>query len=110
MIDPAGTRDQGRLYLGGADPHTPLAAPLYADLSGLPPMLIHVGDAEVLLDDSTRLAARAKAAGVDVTLEVWPDMIHVWQFFAAILPEGQQAIDRIGRFVRERTPEPVRHM
>ncbi len=72
-------------------------------------MLIHVGDAEVLLDDSTRLAERAKAAGVDVTLEVWPEMIHVWQFFAAILPEGQQAIDRIGAFVRERTPEPVRH-
>ena len=109
MIDPEGGLEQARLYLGGADPRTPLAAPLYADLSGLPPMLIHVGDAEVLLDDSTRLAARAKAAGVDVTLEVWPDMIHVWQFFAAVLPEGQQAIDRIGAFVRERTPEAIRH-
>ena len=88
-------------YLGGADPRTPLAAPLYADLKGLPPLLIHVGTAETLLDDSTRLAERAKAAGVDVTLEPWDDMIHVWQFMASMLPEGQQAIDRIGGFVRE---------
>jgi monoterpene epsilon-lactone hydrolase len=103
MIDPEEGLSQARLYLGDADPRTPLAAPLYADLSSLPPMLIHVGDAEVLLDDSTRLAERARAAGVDVTLEVWDHMIHVWHFFAAILPEGQQAIDRIGAFVRERT-------
>ncbi len=103
MIDGAHLADGAQLYLGDADPRTPLAAPLYADLSGLPPMLIHVGDAEVLLDDSTRLAERATAAGVDVTLEVWDHMIHVWQFFAAILPEGQQAIDRIGAWVRERT-------
>jgi len=59
--------------------------------------------AEVVLDDSTRLAERAKSAGVDVTLEVWADMIHVFQFFASILPEGQQAIDRIGEFVRQHT-------
>jgi acetyl esterase/lipase len=88
-------------YLNGADPRTPLAAPLYADLTGLPPLLIQVGTAEVLLDDSTRLAERARSAGVDVTLEPWDDMIHVWQSVAAILPEGQQAIDRIGEFVRE---------
>ncbi len=88
-------------YLGGADPRTPLAAPLYADLTGLPPLLIHVGEAETLLDDSTRLAERAKAAGVDVTLEVWDDMIHVWHYMAAILPEGQQAIHRVGEFIRE---------
>ncbi|HXK06913.1 MAG TPA: alpha/beta hydrolase, partial [Verrucomicrobiae bacterium] len=74
-------------------------SPLYADLTGLPPLLIHVGDAEILLDDSTRIAERAKAAGVDVTLEVWPEMVHVWHVFAKILPEGQQAIDRIGEFV-----------
>ncbi len=91
----------GQAYLGSADPHTPLAAPLYADLHGLPPLLIHAGGAEMLLDDSTRLAEKAKAAGVDVTLDVWPDMIHVWHAFAAMLPEGQQAIDRIGEFVRQ---------
>ncbi|HVM95273.1 MAG TPA: alpha/beta hydrolase [Candidatus Acidoferrales bacterium] len=90
------------MYLGGKDPRTPLASPLYADLSGLPPLLIQVGTAETLLDDSLRLAERAKKAGVDVTLESCEDMIHVFQAFAAMLPEGQQAIDRIGEFVRQR--------
>src|SRR5437867_1280537 len=89
-------------YLGDADPTAPLASPIYADLSGLPPLLIQVGECEVLLDDSQRLAERAEAAGVDVTLEVWPEMIHVWHFFAAMLPEGQQAIDRIGEWVQQR--------
>jgi acetyl esterase/lipase len=88
-------------YLGGKDPRSPLAAPIYADLKGLPPLLIQVGEAETLYDDSTRLAARAKAAGVKVTLEPWPEMIHVWQMFAAFLPEGQQAIDDIGKYLRE---------
>jgi acetyl esterase/lipase len=90
-------------YLGSRDPRTALAAPLYADLQGLPPLLIQVGTAEVLLDDATRIAERARAAGVEVSLEVWDDMIHVWQLFAPILPEGQQAIERIGAFVRART-------
>ncbi len=94
-------------YLHGADPRSPLATPLYAGLSGLPPLLIHVGDHEALLDDSTRLAERAKAAGVDVTLEVWDEMIHVWHLFAAILPEGQQAIDRIGEWVRDKIGSPA---
>ena len=75
-------------------------APLYADLSGLPPLLIQVGSSEVLLGDSTRFAARAREAGVSVTLEVWDDMIHGWQLFAAMLPEGLQSIDRIGAFIR----------
>ena len=57
----------------------------------------------MLFDDSTRLAERARAAGVDVVLEPWQDMIHMWQLFAAMLPEGQQAIDRIGEFIRQRT-------
>jgi acetyl esterase/lipase len=94
-------------YVGDADPREPLASPIYADLSGLPPMLIQVGENEVLLDDSTRLAERAEAARVDVTLEVWPEMIHVWHFFAELLPEGQQAIDRIGEYLRERVGAPV---
>lgn len=89
-------------YLDGQDPRLPLASPVYADLSGLPPLLIHVGTAEVLYDDSTRLAERARQAGVDVTLEPWEDMIHVWHAFAPILPEGQQAIERIGEFVRQK--------
>jgi epsilon-lactone hydrolase len=102
--DPIVSRDMllgwGKLYLGDHDPRTPLASPLYADLRRLPPMLIQVGSAEVLLDDSLRLAAQASAAGVNATLEVWPDMIHVWQSFAAILPEARQAIERIAEFVR----------
>jgi monoterpene epsilon-lactone hydrolase len=106
-LDPMVSREEllegAKMYLGDADPRTPLAAPLYADFSGLPPLLIHVGTAETLLDDATRLADRAKAAGVDVTLDIWDDMIHVWQAFAVMLPEGQQAIDCIGEFVKEHT-------
>jgi len=89
------------LYLGGASPRTPLAAPLHADLRGLPPLLIQVGTAETLLDDASRLAEKARAAGVDVSYEPWEEMIHVWQLFAAMLPEGQQAIERIGEWTRK---------
>lgn len=106
-IDPFLTQCQAKmfavLYLGDVDPRTPLASPLYGDLRGLPPLLIQVGTAEVLLDDATRLADRARASGVDVTLEVWEDMIHGWQSFARVLPEGQQAIDQVGKFIREQT-------
>jgi phosphinothricin tripeptide acetyl hydrolase len=90
-------------YLGGADARTPLASPLHADLGGLPPLFIQVGSDEVLLDDATGLAERARAAGVDVTLEVWDAMIHVWQWFLPMLDEAQSAVDRIGAFVRART-------
>ncbi|HEX4110263.1 MAG TPA: alpha/beta hydrolase [Solirubrobacteraceae bacterium] len=82
-------------YLAGADPRAPLASPRFADLAGLPPMLIHVGGAEGLLDDAQALADAAHAAGVEVTLEVWPDMIHVWHAFAPILPEALEGLDRI---------------
>jgi acetyl esterase/lipase len=105
QIDPVvqkeGLVSMAKAYLGDKDPRTPLAAPLYANLAGLPPLLIQVGSAETLLDDSTRITERAKAAGVIASLEVWDDMIHVWQMFASILPEGQQAIERIGKFIRE---------
>jgi len=90
-------------YLAGKDPRTPLAAPLYADLKGLPPLLIQVGDHETLLDDSNRIAVRARAAGVKVTLEVWPEMIHVCQLFASFLPEAQEAIEVIGKFIHAHT-------
>jgi monoterpene epsilon-lactone hydrolase len=103
MIQREGLLQTAKAYLGDADPRTQLASPLYADLRGLPPLLIQVGTAEMLLDDATRLAERAKSAGVDVALEVWDDMFHVWQFFAGMLPEGQQAIDRIGEFIRKHT-------
>jgi epsilon-lactone hydrolase len=89
-------------YLNGADAADPRATPLHADLAGLPPLLIHVGTAEVLLDDATRLATCARAAGVQVSLEVWDDMIHVWHAFAPLVPEAEQAIAGIGEFLRAR--------
>jgi epsilon-lactone hydrolase len=103
-VDPVVQKDglvgMAGAYLAGKDPRTPLAAPLYADLKGLPPLLIQVGESETLLDDSNRLADRAKAAGVKVTLEPWQEMIHVWHLFAPFLPEGQEAIDGIGKYLR----------
>ena len=101
MIKMDDDRTMARNYAGGADLREPLLSPLYADLRGLPPMLIQVGTREVLLDDSTRFADSAREAGVDVTLEPWEEMIHVWQFFAFMLPEGQQAVDRIGEFIQQ---------
>lgn len=93
-----------KMYVGeNGNLREPLAAPINASLSNLPPLLIQVGDAETLLDDSTRLADRAKQVGVDVTLQIWDEMPHVWHLAAPILPEGQEAIDKIGAFIRERT-------
>ena len=97
-----GVASMAAAYLAGKDAHTPLASPLFADLAGIPPLLVHVGDAEVLLDDSVQLADRARKAGVDATLHVWPEMIHVWHWFFPMLDEGQAAIDGIGAFVRAR--------
>jgi len=87
-------------YLHGADPRTPLAAPLYADLRGLPPMLIQVGSAETSLDDAVRLAGVAGAADVRVRLEVWPDMIHVRQLFYQQVAAGHRALAEAGAFIR----------
>jgi len=94
-----------RRYVGAqGDLKHPLASPLYADLHGLPPVLIMVGTHEALFDDSTRFAARAEAAGVEVQLDIWEEMIHVWPFFADILPEGRQAIGKIGDYIQARIP------
>ena len=101
MVHKEGLLGMAKAYLGGKDPRTPLAAPLYADLAGLPPLLIQVGTSETLLDDASRLAERAKKAGVNVTYEPWQNMIHVWHLFAPMLDEGQQAIEKIGAFVRK---------
>lgn len=103
MVNKENLMVSAKTYLGGADPRAPLAAPLYADLRGLPPILIQVGDAEVLLDDSTRLAGLAREAGVEVQMDVWDDMIHVWHVFAPILPEGKKAIKQAGDFIKKHT-------
>ena len=92
-----------KVYLDGKEPTAPLASPIHADLTGLPPLLLQVGSIEVLLDDSTLLKSRAKAAGVSVDMEVWDDMPHVWHHYAPILPEARKAIGRIGEFVLEHT-------
>ena len=86
------------LYLAGSDPYDPLASPVLADYSGIPPLLLQVGDFEVIRDDSIRVATRAEEHGVQVQLEVWPDMVHVFQVRG--LPESQEAIDNIAAFIR----------
>ncbi len=91
------------LYLEGQDASHPLASPIFADLSGLPPLLIQVGSNEVLLDDAIRLNKAAKKAGVDVSLEVWDGQMHVWHLMSAIVPEGKHAIQVIGTFVKTHT-------
>jgi monoterpene epsilon-lactone hydrolase len=97
---PDGSRRVQEAYCPGEDLKNPYISPLYGNLKGLPPLLIHVGDAEILLSDSVDFAQRAKESGVDVTLEVWDEMIHVFQFFAPMLPEGVEAINVIGKFVK----------
>jgi acetyl esterase/lipase len=93
-------------YLAGTDPADPRVSPLWADLTGLPPTLIQVGDDEILLDDSLRLAARARAAGVEVDLEIGEGLWHLWHLSTPTLPEANAAIDRIGRFI---SPRFIRH-
>ncbi len=88
------------LYLVNTDPRNPLASPLFANLHGLPPLLIQVGSDEVLLSDSESFSECARKAGVEATLEVWPQMQHVWQFTASFMPEARQAIERMGVFVK----------
>lgn len=104
MLTPKSSTDYAMRYVGpGGALKAPLASPLYADLRRLPPMQILVGDWEILLDDSVRLAARARAAGVEVDLQVWEEMIHIWPYFADIIPEGREAIVCMGDYVRSMT-------
>lgn len=100
-VQKAGIGFMAQTYLNGADPRHPLAAPLYADLTGIAPLLIQVGAAETLLDDSIRLAGVAGAAQVPVTLEIWPEMIHVWHVYHPHLAAGRRAIVRGGAYIRD---------
>jgi acetyl esterase/lipase len=86
-------------YAGSADPADPLISPVFADLRGLPPLLIQAGSNELLLDDAVRLAGRAAAGDVAVTLEVTPGVPHVFQAFAAMLEEGEAALNRVTEFL-----------
>ena len=89
-----------RTYLNGSDPRDPLASPLHADLSGLPPLLVLVGGREILLDDARRLTLRAQEAGVDCTLRIVPEMIHFWNLFGPLFPEAALASEDVAEFVR----------
>jgi monoterpene epsilon-lactone hydrolase len=99
ILSPAKIAVYASWYLNGADPRSPQASPLFADLKGLPPLLIQVADIEILFDDATRLAAAAKRAGVDTKLQVSPGLWHVWQLYAGQLPEADDALRRIAHFV-----------
>ena len=100
MVQRAGILEMAELYLNGAHPRLPLVAPIYADLAGVAPLLIHVGAAETLLDDAIRLAKVAGAADVRVDLQIWPEMVHVWPLFHPELKAGLRAIEAGGEYVR----------
>lgn len=102
-VQKAGILDMAEMYLKGADPRSPLAAPLYADLAGIAPLLIQVGAAETLLDDAIRLAKVAGAADIGIDLQIWPEMVHVWHLFHPELKAGLRAIEAGGAFVRAHT-------
>jgi acetyl esterase/lipase len=97
VLDADSLEMYARLYAGERDRSSPLISPLFADLSGLPPLLIQVGTDEILLDDATRCAASARQAGVDVTLEIWDEMFHVFQI-VPFLPEAREAVGQIAEF------------
>ncbi|NMB90080.1 MAG: alpha/beta hydrolase [Chloroflexi bacterium] len=103
-IDPPGmSRVCCAYYTGAQDPCLPWISPLYGDLRGLPPLLLYVGDYELMRDDTTRFAAKAAAAGVDVTLQVGEGMVHCYPLFAPLFPEATQAMQDIGRFIQAHT-------
>jgi len=110
--DPLLTKDSlaatAQLYLGGHDPHDPLASPLYGDLAGLPPVRIHVGEDEILLDDSLRYAERFESRGGTIQVHSWEGMIHVFPSNIAILGAAKEALDDFGGFLRQQFPQPDR--
>jgi acetyl esterase/lipase len=102
LFSRANMAESAELYLGGGDPRNELASPVLADLKGLPPLLVQVGTAEVLLDDSLRLVARAAEQEVDVSLDVVAGAPHVYQYFAGLLPEADEALDHAATFIKTR--------
>jgi acetyl esterase/lipase len=100
VLDPDSLAIYAKLYAGEHDRTSPLLSPLYANLTGVPPLLIQAGSDEILLDDATRCAENARDAGVDVALEVWDGMFHVFQL-VPFLPETKEAVAHIAEFVRK---------
>lgn len=99
-------RRAARFYVGDADPTHPHMSPLYGDYAGMPPLLVHASHDEVLRDDSVRVAERAREAGVSVELRLWSHVPHVWQFFAAVLPEARESLDATARFIQQHVATP----
>jgi acetyl esterase/lipase len=93
------------LYLGKVDPKNPLASPVFGDYRGIPPLLIEAGEHEMLRDDSVRVAAKARADGIEVTLEIWPGMFHVFQSHEPLLPEARESIAHMAEFIRGKLPK-----
>jgi len=89
-------------YCDESQAQNPLVSPVFADVAGLPPVYIHVGDHEILLSDSTRIAKMLREAGSEAEIEIWPEMWHVFQLFIGKMPESRQAINRIGAYIRSR--------
>ena len=102
MVKPEGLFGLARHYLQDTDPKTPLASPVFADLTGLPPLLIHVGGREILYDDALTIATNAARAKVPVALVDEPELFHVWHAFAPMLDEGQRAVEQIGGWLHAR--------
>ena len=103
MLSPVSLDSFARFYLGELDRKAPLASPLFADLAGLPAMLVHVGSTEILLSDAQRLVENVQNAGGEIALDVWPKMPHVFQLFSGRIPEGKVAIEQLGQFIQNRT-------
>jgi len=109
LLPPKAVRMYKKSYLGQSDPHNPLISPVFSFLGGLPPLLVHAGEDEILLEDALCLTSLAKEAGVDVRLEIYPCMWHVWQLNLA-LPQAQQSLDDITRFLSthlDPVPQPL---
>lgn len=104
MFSAAALHAAAAIYLAGTDPADPRASPLHADLAGLPPMLLFAGSDELMRDDTTRLAERARAAGVEVETSIIPGVPHAWPYFARWLPEGRDALALVRRFVARVAP------
>ncbi len=98
LLPPKAMTFYTRSYVGHSDAHNPHISPVFGDLRGLPPLLIHAGEHEILREDAERLAERARAAGSDVQLEIFPRMWHVWQLSLA-LPQAAQSLDAIAQFL-----------
>ena len=99
-------KNAARAYLNAESSRNPLASPLYGDLRGLPPLLLHASTSELLRDDSVRFAARAVEAGVDARVELWPDAPHCWQLAAALMPQARELIEQAAGFLRAAKDSP----